>query len=113
MKLWFDQNISFRIIRKIEEIFPDSEQVRRLGLENYSDIQIWTFAKENGYSIVTFDSDYFDIASLKGHPPKIVWLRSGNTTTDGISGVLHEKSELIKEFIGNSENRHLACLEIE
>jgi len=44
MKLLFDQNISFRLIRKILDIYPDSKQVRELGLENYTDIEIYNYA---------------------------------------------------------------------
>lgn len=50
MKLLFDQNISFRIISKIKLNFPDAKQVRQLGIENYSDVEIWKFAKENEFT---------------------------------------------------------------
>lgn len=43
MSLLFDQNISFRIIAKIEANFPEAKQVRQLGIENYSDIEIWKY----------------------------------------------------------------------
>lgn len=78
MKLLFDQNISFRIVKKLEDVFPEAKQVAQLNLYNSSDIEIWNFAKENDFAIVTFDSDFIDISTLKGHPPKIVWLRYGN-----------------------------------
>lgn len=55
MKLLFDQNISFRILKKITEYFPEANQVRSLGLENKSDLEIWRFSKENNFSIVTFE----------------------------------------------------------
>ncbi|REK05659.1 MAG: hypothetical protein DWQ44_06795 [Bacteroidetes bacterium] len=69
MKLLFDQNISLRIISKINSEFPDSRQVRELGLENFNDNQIGQYTKENSFTIVTFDSDFSDISNLKGHPP--------------------------------------------
>ena len=34
MKLLFDQNISFRIIPKLKDVFPEAKQVRELALEN-------------------------------------------------------------------------------
>ncbi len=37
MKLLFDQNISYRLINGIIDVFPDSKQVRELGLENATD----------------------------------------------------------------------------
>jgi predicted nuclease of predicted toxin-antitoxin system len=47
MKLLFDQNISYRIIQKIEDIFPESRQVRNIKLENSTDSQIWEYARVN------------------------------------------------------------------
>ncbi|MFN4233950.1 MAG: DUF5615 family PIN-like protein [Bacteroidia bacterium] len=60
MRLLFDQNISFRIVEKIRDYFPLAAQVRTLGIENNTDIQIWKFAKDHNYTIVTFDADFFD-----------------------------------------------------
>jgi predicted nuclease of predicted toxin-antitoxin system len=84
MKLLFDQNISFRVIKGINDLFPLAKQVRELRLENYSDRSIWEFAKKENYSIVTFDSDFFDLNLILGSPPKIIWLRIGNATSEDI-----------------------------
>ena len=113
MKLLFDQNISFRILSRINENFPEAKQVRELEIENYSDIQIWKFAKENNYTIVTFDADFFDLANLKGHPPKIIWLRFGNTKTDFLAETLNLRNLIIKDFILSKEYAEIACLEIK
>ncbi|MFE3847600.1 DUF5615 family PIN-like protein [Flavobacterium sp. LB3P45] len=40
MSLLFDQNIFFRIISKIKFNFPEAKQVKQLGIENYSDVEI-------------------------------------------------------------------------
>ncbi len=113
MKLLFDQNISFRLISKIVSVFPEAKQVRQLEIENYPDIDIWEFAKVNGYTIVTFDADFLDISNLKGHPPKIVWLRFGNTTTDLLAQLIIEKRSIIEEFITSKHYSEFACLEIK
>ena len=113
MKLLFDQNISFRIIAKILNAFPEAKQVRQLGIENFPDSEIWRSAKENDYSIVTFDSDFFDLSNLKGHPPKIIWLRFGNTTTDFLAQTINSKATVISDFILNSDYMEFACLEIK
>lgn len=31
MKLLFDQNLSFKLCQRLADLFPDSDQVRRLG----------------------------------------------------------------------------------
>ncbi len=113
MKLLLDQNISFRVVSKISAKFPNAKQVRELKLENASDIDIWHFAKQNHFTIVTFDADFYDLASYHGHPPKIIWLRIGNTTTDGIAELLNEKAAIITDFISGEEQKDKACLEID
>ena len=112
MNLLFDQNISFRIIKKIQDTFPNSKQIKELSMENYSDNEIWRFAKDNNYTIVTFDSDFFEISNLKGHPPKIIWLRTGNTTTESVIEIIKIKKDIITDFIENPSYSEISCLEI-
>ena len=113
MRLLFDQNISFRILSKIKNYFPEAKQVRELGIENYSDIEIWKFAKENNYTIVTFDGDFYDLSTFKGFPPKIIWLRFGNTKTDFIAEIINSRNSIIKDFISSTIYSKIACLEIK
>jgi len=109
MKLLFDQNISFRIMRLLPDYFADCRHVRSVGLNNSQDSEIWQFAKKNGFTVVTFDSDFFDIATLSGFSPKIVWLRTGNLTTAEIAECIILNSSKIASFIDYSEQY---CLEI-
>jgi len=113
MKLLFDQNISFRIIEKISNLFPESKQVRQIGLQDCKDSEIWEYAKKNNFVIITFDSDFYDLSMIKGIPPKIIWLRTGNTSTENILSILIKNYDLIKEFIENPDYRELSCLEID
>lgn len=109
MNLLFDQNISYKIIKRIEIFFPGSKQVKSLGLENKSDKEIWEYAKKHKYVVVTFDSDFYDLSIIWGSPPKIIWIRTNDQRTDAIEVLLKSHKETIKGFVDNSE---LACLEI-
>ncbi len=112
MKLLLDQNLSFRLVKKLNDVFPQTQQVQLLSLENASDRQIWDFARAEGYTIVTFDADFNDLATLYGHPPKIIWLRFGNTSTDNIMRIFMEKKQTITEFLTHAAYQQIACLEI-
>lgn len=112
MKLLFDQNISHRIISKIKTVYQNAYSVKELQLDDSADKQIWDFAKANNFSIVTFDSDFYDLSTLYGHPPKIVWLRVGNISTTDLSLFLENKYSLISDFIDNSLSEELSCLEL-
>lgn len=105
-----DQNISPKIVKQLEHILPDAKQVRHLGLENASDIEIFEFAKNNDYTIVTFDSDFVDLNVIKGFPPKIIWLKTGNLTTKSISELIHKNIPIIKNFLKSEENEILEIL---
>ena len=110
--LLFDQNISFRIVKNLQDIFPGSKQVREVGLENAKDSQIWSFAKENSFCIVTFDADFYDLGIIKGSSPKVILLRLSNSSTKNIEKVLRRNHELILSFLSDPEYHETACLEI-
>ncbi|MBI4648855.1 MAG: DUF5615 family PIN-like protein [Bacteroidia bacterium] len=109
MKLLFDQNISFRIIKKLPDLFKNSSHVKTEGLINASDYHIWKFAQLNGYAIVTQDSDFNDLYLFHGYPPKIIWLKTGNIKTDVLIKILVKYFDALDEFI---KNKNLGCFEI-
>lgn len=113
MKLLFDQNISFRIEKLIEISFPNSKHVSNLNLVNVTDKEIWEFAKSSQYCIVTFDADFYDYSTLFGFPPKVIWLRLGNSSTLAIMNSLTTSKEIISEFIDDNSLKATACLEIK
>jgi len=110
--LLFDQNISYRIIPELSDYYPNCRQVREFGLSNAEDVDIWDYARKNNYTIVTFDADFYDISLINGCPPKIVWLRTGNLTTNKLSDLLKKRQKQIVDFCNQPEQKEKACLEI-
>jgi predicted nuclease of predicted toxin-antitoxin system len=80
---------------------------------NSEDTDIWEYARKNEYSIVTFDSDFYDISLINGHPPKIIWIRSGNSTTKEIAKLMMQNKNTIEKFLNDENFKDLSCLEIE
>jgi predicted nuclease of predicted toxin-antitoxin system len=113
MKLLFDQNISFRITKKLKSYFSGCLHVSDCRLSDCEDPEIWQYAKENDFVIVTFDSDFYDISIINGHPPKIIWIRTGNLTTMGIVQLMIENQNTIKSFIENDDFKEISCLELD
>jgi len=109
VKLLLDQNISFRLVKKLEPKFPGTKHVSNLGLINKSDRDIWDLAKKEGFVIVTFDSDFYEFSLTEGQPPKLIWIRSGNCATKNVERLLREKADQIAEFTNDTD---LGCLEI-
>lgn len=109
MKLLFDQNLSFKLCQQLADLFPNSSQVRLLGLAQADDKAIWQHAKTNAFTLVTQDSDFADMATLYGHPPKVIWLRCGNKPTQVMEKLLRNHVHAIIAF---EQDQTATCLEI-
>jgi predicted nuclease of predicted toxin-antitoxin system len=109
MKLLFDQNLSFKLCRRLVDIFPNSNQVRLVGMENSDDRTIWNYAKANDFVLVSQDVDFADLATLYGPPPKVIWLRCGNQPTEAIEKRIRDHAGTIAQFV---EDQVAACWEI-
>lgn len=71
MKLLIDQNLSYRLVKQLQDLFPGTEQVKRLGLVGHRDINIWGFARQHGFVILTQDEDFLDLSLVRGARPKL------------------------------------------
>ncbi len=107
IKLLLDENISFKVAKGIKEFFEEVNHLSDLRLINSSDIDIWQYAKNNHYSIITFDSDFIDLSLLYGFPPKVIWLRMGNSSSIEVISKLRASQLIINDFLINPENAFL------
>ena len=88
MKLLFDQNLSHRLVTMLAPEFAGSRHVRDWGMADAADPVVWAHATQEGFVIVSKDSDFQQRAVLLGHPPKVVWIRLGNCSTHVVSELL-------------------------
>ena len=93
--LLFDQNISPRLVERLADLYPGSIHVSMIGLGNALDIEIWQYAYDHDYMIVTKDADFSEFGLLKGFPPKVIWIRRGNCSTREIETILRENYSAI------------------
>jgi predicted nuclease of predicted toxin-antitoxin system len=107
VKLLFDENISPRLADVLQDIYPDSAHVHACGLGSADDLAIWQDAKDNGYTVVSKDSDFQERSILLGAPPKIIWLRTTNCTSAEIENLLRAALPTIKRFVQEDQE---SCL---
>jgi predicted nuclease of predicted toxin-antitoxin system len=103
MKLLFDENLSPKMVMVLADVFPDSVHVDRIGLGRSPDDDVWLYAKENGFMIVSKDSDFYEKSILYGHPFKVILIKRGNCNNRQIQLILRNKIELITEFYQNDD----------
>ena len=109
MKLLLDENLSRRIVPFLQTAFPGSTQVALLGLESASDSEIWQYAKDNGFVIVSRDSDFQERALVSGHPPQVIWLKIPNRSKTVVLNILLEYHAEIEQALMQN---NLACVEL-
>lgn len=98
MKLIFDQNLSPKLVNLLVDIFQDSAHVTTIGLATATDRTVWDYALKNDFIIVTKDSDFNDLSSLLGFPPKIIWIKRGNCSTKTVETVFRNNYADIVAF---------------
>jgi predicted nuclease of predicted toxin-antitoxin system len=99
MKLLFDANLSPELVRLLDDTYPGSAHVLAVGLgASPSDEDIWAHAKASGFVVVSKDADFFRLSSVRGAPPKVVWLRIGNGATAVAEAVLRKASVRLENF---------------
>jgi len=98
MKLLFDQNLSSDLVRRLSDLFPGSTHVKDLDMMRSEDTLIWSYAHENGFVIVSKDSDFQQRSLVMGAPPKVVWLRVGNCPTNQVEKLLRDHSVELHTF---------------
>jgi predicted nuclease of predicted toxin-antitoxin system len=104
MKLLLDANLSWRLTVKLKSHFNDCFHVDHIGLTiPAKDIEIWNYALANKLIIVTNDDDFLNLANVKGFPPKVVLLRTGNQSSNFIEKLLVKHKEDIDSLYQSTD----------
>jgi predicted nuclease of predicted toxin-antitoxin system len=104
MKLLLDANMSWRLSNKLVPHFEDCFHVDSIGLPvPAKDIDIWNHALDNDLIIVSNDIDFLNLANIKGFPPKVVLLRTGNQSNVFLEQLLIKHKKDIEELFRSTE----------
>lgn len=106
MKLLVDAKLSWRLIPILQQYLTACFHVDHLDelIVPAKDSVIWKYAKEYDLIIVTNDEDYVDLINLRGFPPKVVLLKTGNQSRLFISNLLIRRKQEIQNLQASTEN---------
>lgn len=102
MKLLLDQQLSRLLVALLEPAFPGTTHVVLEGLGSASDEAVWQHARRGGFVLVTKDEDFHLLSFARGHPPKVVWLRSGNGPSVEVASLLIGAAATIEVFANDT-----------
>ncbi len=100
--LLFDQNLSPRLVERLADIYLGSLHVDGIRLPTAPDREVWEYARQHDYIIVTKDADFSELSLLLGFPPKVIWIRRGNCSTGDIERMLRENYGAIASLSDDS-----------
>jgi predicted nuclease of predicted toxin-antitoxin system len=103
VKLLFDQNLPRSLVATVQGQFPGSTHVRDVGLDRATDTGIWEYAKDNGMTVVSKDSDFHQRSFALGAPPKVDWLRLGNCSASDVKDILRTSAAQIQVFWADAD----------
>lgn len=109
MRLLLDQHLSRSLVAPLQPAFPGTSHIALHALDQSDDAAIWDFALKGGFVITTKDDDFHLLSFTRGHPPKVIWLRSGNGPTRQVQDILLRARALIEHF-NDDENQSLLIL---
>ena len=104
----FDENLAGKLVEALADIFPASVHVATVGLVGASDRAIWDHARDDGFVVVSKDVDFLRMSVLGGPPPKVIWIRLGNCTSDDVARLLRQHRTEIERFVAEPEAGFLA-----
>jgi predicted nuclease of predicted toxin-antitoxin system len=95
MKLLLDMNLSPRWVELLNKAGFEAVHWSTIGPGGAADVEIMTFARQQGYVLLTHDLDFGAIlAATRGQKPSVVQLRSENLSIEVIGrsviDALHE-----------------------
>ncbi|WP_420456702.1 DUF5615 family PIN-like protein [Rubrivirga sp.] len=99
--LLLDHHLSWRLVARLADEFPESVAVAQAGLDRADDINVWNYARDHNLIVVAKDSDLLDIAVLRGPPPHLVRITRGNCSTSDIEQLLRENADAIRALAGS------------
>lgn len=101
-RLLLDENLSPKLVQRLEDVFPHSAHVHDLGAGAADDRTVWKLARQDliPFVVVTKDADFVDLVTTLGHPPKVVLVRLGNCTTSAVEALLRTEAEAIHALAG-------------
>ncbi|QQR88184.1 MAG: DUF5615 family PIN-like protein [Flavobacteriales bacterium] len=104
MTIWLDAQLSPVLANWIRATFNETcFPIRDLGELNMADETLFLRAKKEADLLITKDVDLVHLLHRHGPPPKVVWLRMGNTSNARLKQVFTQRWSDIMALTGANE----------
>ena len=104
MVIWTDAHLSPALAPWLASAFAvRAAAVRDIGLREACDTDIFFAARQAEAVVLTKDADFADLLARHGPPPRVIWLRCGNTSNANLRHLLTNQWTAITELFDRGE----------
>ncbi|HZO52327.1 MAG TPA: DUF5615 family PIN-like protein [Bryobacteraceae bacterium] len=104
MRILLDQNLSPKLIRRLEDVLPGLESVYDHDLIGASDPVIFSWARRMGFAaLITTDLDLVHPVEQVGPPPKVIRIERCDFRLAVIEELFRRESERIRRHLASDE----------
>ncbi|MBL7963651.1 MAG: DUF5615 family PIN-like protein [Flavobacteriales bacterium] len=103
MKFLIDENLSDKLVARLDAAYPGSKHVKQVQLAAHADADLWELARKDGFIILTQDDDFVEMSMMRGAPPKVVHLAMGNHTTKEWLTIIQANTVAISHFAADPD----------
>jgi predicted nuclease of predicted toxin-antitoxin system len=111
VKLLFDENLSHKLVGRLDDLFAGSSHAATEGLLRSPDTVVWEHAKAHGFTIVTADADFYEMAATFGPPPKVIWLRRCDYPAAIAEQLIRTQAIRVAEFLRDPDQGVLILMQ--
>jgi len=99
MKLLIDNQLPLQLAMFLRGRGHECTHVRDVGLDEASDLEVWTRAGDEGRIVASKDEDFIALANRPGDTGRLIWVRLGNCrNTALIEAFDRAHDELVRAF---------------
>ena len=98
MRFIKDKMLSPDLVRLLESEYPGSKHTEHELGERAKDSEIWNYALGNGFTILSRDREFAGMSVQRGHPPKVVRVGTGNSSTTTVAELIRDRASEISQF---------------
>jgi len=102
-KFIIDAQLPPALARYLSSLGEDAIHVLDIDMMEASDSMIWDFSLSKNLIIITKDEDFQIRASVSTEPPKLIWVRLGNTSKKALLQFFKKQWSQIKIELDKGE----------
>lgn len=104
MMLWLDAQLPPKLCEwLLAEAGIQALHIRDVALLGAEDAEIFDAARDANVVVMTKDRDFIELLHRRGPPPRVLWVRLGNTSNANLQKVLTATLDTAMDLLAHGE----------